>query len=231
MQRNNDFLEILQSVVGEASAQQSANANKLGRVGYVETVADGVVRVKGMAEVAYGEMVYFPSVSGLVGFTCNLNKDSVDILLFGEDRLVKSGHYAVGKGHGLQVPVTKRMLGRIIDPLGNIVDEGGPISGSFNANVNIKAPGIIARKKVSQPVFTGIKIIDSLIPIGRGQRELIIGDKGTGKTSISFDTILSQKYENDKNSADIIYCVYVAVGQKRSSVKSFYDKMVEFGAN
>jgi len=160
-----------------------------------------------------------------------LNKDSVDILLFGEDRLVKAGHYVVGRGTGLKVPVTKKMLGRIVDPLGATIDEGQPITGStFTANVNIKAPGIITRKKVSEPVFTGLKIIDSLIPIGRGQRELIIGDKGTGKTSIAFDTILNQKFENEKNTSHFVYCVYVAVGQKRSTVKAFFDKLVEFDA-
>lgn len=230
MRAENNFLEVLKNTLDRAAQKTKAAKNKLGRLGYVETVGDGVVRVKGMGEVSYGEMVYFPAVKGLTGFTCNLNKDSVDIILFGDDRLVKSGFFVVGRGHGLKVPVTKKMLGRIIDPLGNIIDEGNQIMTNFFANVNIKAPGIIARKKVSQPVFTGIKIIDSLIPIGRGQRELIIGDKGTGKTSISFDTILNQKYENDKNGADAIYCVYVAVGQKRSSVKSFYDKLSEFGA-
>ncbi|HMP27961.1 MAG TPA: F0F1 ATP synthase subunit alpha [Saprospiraceae bacterium] len=226
-----EFLDIFKNILDKAAAKERNTSRKLGRVGYVETVADGVVRVKGMAEVAYGEMVYFPAVAGLLGFTCNLNKESVDILLFGDDRLVKAGYFAAGRGHGLQVPVTKKMLGRIIDPLGNIIDEGSQLNASYFANVNIKAPGIIARKKVSQPVFTGIKIIDSLIPIGRGQRELIIGDKGTGKTSISFDAILNQKNENEKNSADVIYCVYVAVGQKRSSVKSFYDKLNEFNAS
>ena len=141
--QNSEFLDMLQSVVDEALVREKANAKKLGRVGYVETVADGVVRVKGMSEVAYGEMVYFPAVEGLVGFTCNLNKDSVDILLFGEDRLVKSGYYAVGKSHGLQVPVTKKMLGRIVDPLGNLVDEGATFAADYTANVNIKAQVII----------------------------------------------------------------------------------------
>lgn len=228
---NNDFLEVFNNLIDQALLKERTVSKKLGRIGYVETVADGVVRVRGMAEIAYGEMVYFPAVPGLTGFTCNLNKDSVDILLFGEDRLIKAGYYAVGRGHGLQVPVTRKMLGRIVDSLGNIIDGGATLESNLTANVNIKAPGIIARKKVSQPVFTGVKIIDSLIPIGRGQRELIIGDKGTGKTSISFDTILSQKIENEKSSADIIYCVYVAVGQKRSSVKSFYDKLNEFDAS
>jgi len=230
MQNNNPaFVEVFKNII-DTTGEKRIPKN-IGRIGYVETVADGVVRVRGMADVAYGEMVSFPAVKGLTGFTCNLNRDSVDVLLFGDDRLVKAGFYAIGRGFGLKVPVTKRMLGRIIDPLGNAIDEGGTMTHGYTANVNIKAPGIIARYKVSEPVFTGIKIIDSLIPIGRGQRELIIGDKGTGKTSISFDTILNQKYENEKNTANTMYCVYVAVGQKRSNVKSFFDKLVEFGAN
>ena len=228
-----DFFEALDILTSSPNKEVNAIRNKnFGRIGYVETVADGVIRARGMSAVAFGEMVYFPAVPGLTGFTCNLNKDSVDILVFGEDRLVKAGYYVVGKGTGLRVPVTKKMLGRIVDPLGNPVD-GGPVIGEteYTAGVNIKAPGIISRKKVSEPMFTGLKIVDSLIPIGRGQRELIIGDKGTGKTSISFDAILNQKFENAKNSKNFMYCVYVAVGQKRSNVKAFHDKLVEAGAS
>jgi len=227
-----DILRLLERLTEKTLSQKRAANERLGRIGYVETVADGVVRAKGMSGVAYGEMVYFPAVPGLAGFTCNLNKDTVDILVFGEDRLVKAGFYVVGQGTGLSVPVTKKMLGRIVDPLGNPVDGGQPITDvKYTANVNIKAPGIIERKKVSEPMFTGVKIVDSLIPIGRGQRELIIGDKGTGKTSISFDTILNQKYENEKNTKNFVYCIYVAIGQKRSTVKAFYDKLAEFGAS
>lgn len=226
-----DFSEIFKTVLDGALKVKVAQNKLLGRVGYVETVADGVVRARGMADAAFGEMVYFPSVMGLNGFVCNLNKDSIDILLFGDDKLVKAGFYVVGRGTGLKVPVTKKLLGRIVDSLGNTIDGGQSITDiSYYANVNIKAPGIITRKKVSEPVFTGIKIIDSLIPIGRGQRELIIGDKGTGKTSICFDTILNQKFENEKNTSNFVYCVYVAVGQKRSNVKAFFDKLVEFDA-
>lgn len=227
-----DFSEIFSNILDNAIRIKSAQNKLLGRVGYIETVADGVVRARGMLDVAFGEMVYFPAVTGLNGFVCNLNKDSVDILIFGDDRFVKAGYYVVGRGSGLKVPVTKKLLGRIVDSLGNVIDGGQSISDvSYYANVNIKAPGIITRKKVSEPVFTGIKIIDSLIPIGRGQRELIIGDKGTGKTSICFDTILNQKFENEKNTSNFVYCVYVAVGQKRSNVKAFFDKLVEFDAS
>lgn len=233
--KNNETdLSNLFNIISEIAItknKKTSNSN-IKRIGYIETVADGVVRARGMSAVAFGEMVYFPSVPELIGFTCNLNKDTVDILLFGDDRLIKAGYYVVGKGSGLRIPVTKKMLGRIIDPLGNVIDGGPPLQDvKYYANINIKAPGIISRKKVSEPVFTGIKIIDSLIPIGRGQRELIIGDKGTGKTSIAFDAILNQKYENEKNSAHFVYCVYVAIGQKRSNVKAFFDKLKDFDAD
>lgn len=225
-----DLLQVFKNLLVEAPSHASADV--AGRVGYIESVADGVVKARGLANVAFGEMVSFPAVPGLLGFTCNLNKDSVDILVFGDDKLVKAGTYVVGNGVGLTVPVSKKMLGRIIDPLGRAIDGKGEFGEmEYRANVNIKAPGIIFRKKISEPVFTGIMAIDSLIPIGRGQRELIIGDKGTGKTSICFDVILNQKYENVKNSIDRLYCIYVAVGQKKSSVKAFYDKLVEFGAD
>lgn len=226
-----NFLDSFKKIIEDDLKKKTARNAKLAKIGYIETVADGVVRARGMSGVAFGEMVYFPAVPELKGFTCNLNKDSVDILLFGDERLIKAGYYVVGQGSGLKVPVTKKMLGRIIDPLGNTIDEGPSLTNvKLTANVNIKAPGIITRKKVSEPLFTGVKIVDSLIPIGRGQRELIIGDKGTGKTSISFDTILNQKFENEKNSSNFMYCVYVAVGQKRSNVKAFYDKLLEFNA-
>ena len=161
-----DFSDIFKNVLDDALKNKIAQNKLLGRVGYIETVADGVVRARGMADAAFGEMVYFPSVFGLNGFVCNLNKDSVDILIFGDDKLVKAGFYVVGKGTGLKVPVTKKLLGRIVDSLGNIIDGGPAITDiSHYANVNIKAPGIITRKKVSEPVFTGIKIIDSFVNI------------------------------------------------------------------
>lgn len=232
-QQNNDFnfLNSFKTIIDAELKKRAFKNAKMAKIGYIETVADGVIRARGMSNVAFGEMVYFPAVPNLKGFTCNLNKDSVDILLFGEEHLIKAGYYVVGQGSGLKVPVTKKMLGRIVDPLGNTIDGGPSLTNTtLFANINIKAPGIISRKKVADPLFTGIKIIDSLIPIGRGQRELIIGDKGTGKTSISFDTILNQKFENEKNSSNYIYCIYVAVGQKRSNVKAFYDKLVEFDA-
>jgi F-type H+/Na+-transporting ATPase subunit alpha len=226
-----NLLDIVQEFMESKLKSRGVFAG--GRLGYIVSVADGVVKARGMQNVKFGETVKFPSVEGLVGFTCNLNKDSVDILVFGEDRLVKAGTYVLGTGDTLKTPVTKKLLGRVVDPLGRIID--GEKTEFFDssderADVNTKAPGIIFRKKIQEPVFTGIKIIDSLIPVGRGQRELIIGDKGTGKTSICFDSILNQKYENLKNENEKMFCIYTAIGQKRASVKSFYNKLKQFNA-
>jgi F-type H+-transporting ATPase subunit alpha len=200
-------------------------------MGSVKTVGDGVVKAVGLHKVAYGAAVYFPE-SRLTGFACNLNRDSVDILVFGDDRLIKSGNLVFGTRSGVRVPVSKQLLGRIINPLGNTIDGGLEITNiKYTADVNAKAPGIIFRKRIHEPLFTGIKVIDSLIPIGRGQRELIIGDKGTGKTSICFDTILNQKLENTKDLENPVVCVYVVIGQKKSNVRSFHDMLKRFGAD
>lgn len=201
-----------------------------GRLGYVKTVGDGIVNAIGLRQVAYGEMVFFP-LAGIRGFVCSLKTDSVDILVFGDDRLIKTGDVVMGTGSGLRVPVSKKMLGRTINALGETIDGGMPIENvKFTADINSKAPGIIHREPVSEPVFTGVKVIDSLIPIGRGQRELVIGDKGAGKTSVCFDAMLNQKYENYKNAKDPIYCIYVAIGQKRSSVKTIFENLKKFKA-
>lgn len=160
-----------------------------------------------------------------------MNKKDVDILILGDDRRIKAGYIVTGTRCGLRVPVSKKLLGRIVNPMGKIIDGGFPyILNRYKANINVKAPGIIYRQKISEPLFTGIKLIDNLIPIGRGQRELIIGDKGTGKTSIAFDTILNQKNENKKTKSDKVFCVYVSIGQKKSSVKSIYQNLEKFGA-
>lgn len=198
--------------------------------GLTQSVSDGVVRAMGLKDVAYGELVFFPE-SKTKGFTCNLNRKDVDILLLGDEFSVKSGFVIFGTGSSLRIPVSKNLIGRVINPLGELIDGGNPISDfRYNADINIKAPGIIFRERISEPMFTGISVIDSLIPIGRGQRELVIGDKGTGKTSICFDTILNQKNENYFNSENKIYCVYVSIGQKRSSVKSIFDNFNKLGA-
>jgi F-type H+-transporting ATPase subunit alpha len=200
------------------------------RFGFVKTVGDGVVKAIGLKKVAYGEVVFFPGLN-IKGLTFNLNKNDVDILVFGNERLIKAGATVIGTKKGLFIPVSKDLLGRIVNPLGEVVDGGEKIKATTFANVNNKAPGIIYRQRINEPLFTGIKVIDSLIPIGKGQRELIIGDKGTGKSSICFDIILNQKYENEKNYKDRVLCVYVSIGQKRSSVKTIHDNLKKFGAD
>jgi F-type H+/Na+-transporting ATPase subunit alpha len=207
---------------------RSVNLN----VGYVKSVADGIVKASGLKNVAFGEVVTFLNTDNIRGITCNLNKNDVDILILGDDRFIKVGMVITGTSTGLRVPVTKKLLGRVINPIGEIIDGGSDIDDiKYNADINVKAPGIIFRQKVSEPVFTGIKIIDALIPIGKGQRELIIGDKGTGKTSIAFDTILSQRNENMKSNEDSVFCIYVSIGQKKSSVKSIHQNLIKFGAD
>ncbi len=201
-----------------------------GKIGFVNTVSDNVVQASGMMNVGYGEMVSFPGL-GVKGFIFTLNKTNVDILILGSDQAIKSGAVVVGLGVGLRVPVSKKLLGRVVNPLGELID-GGKDLGTFKytANINSKAPGIITRYSVHEPVFTGVKVIDSLVPIGRGQRELVIGDKGTGKSSICFDTVLNQKYENIKNTKNSLYCIYVVIGQKKSSVKTIHDSLKKFKA-
>jgi F0F1-type ATP synthase alpha subunit len=200
-------------------------------VGFVSTVGDGVVKATGLRGVAYGEVVYFPS-SNIRGLAYNLNKDDVDILVLGEDRNIKTGDLILATKSGLYVPVSKKLLGRIISPLGEVLDDKDKISEiSAYANINMKAPGIIYRQKINEPLFTGIKVLDSLIPIGKGQRELIIGDKGTGKTSLAFDIILNQKFENEKDFSNLVLCIYVSIGQKRSNVKKFFENLEKFDAS
>jgi proton translocating ATP synthase F1 alpha subunit len=190
---------------------------------------DGVIEVVGLKDTAYGELVIINCKH--IGFVCNLNKNTVDILILGDDRFILPGHNVIGTLEGLTIPVSKLLLGHVINPLGEIIDGSiKDIDSFYKANVHVKAPGIIFRERVSEPMLTGIKIIDSLIPIGKGQRELIIGDKGTGKTSICFDTILNQRYENDENPLDKVYCIYVAIGQKKSNIKMIYDNLKKFNA-
>ena len=201
-----------------------------GKIGIVNTVSDNVVQAKGMKDVAYGEMVSFIGIN-VKGFVFTLNKTSVDILVLGSDRLIKSGNLITGLGVGLRIPVSKKLLGRVVNPLGELIDGGKVLpKAKYTADLNTKAPGIITRKSVHEPVFTGVKVIDSLVPIGRGQRELVIGDKGTGKTSICFDTILNQKYENFKDSKNSLFCIYVVIGQKKSSVKTVQETLKRFNA-
>jgi F-type H+-transporting ATPase subunit alpha len=198
-------------------------------VGQVLSVGDGIARVYGLDNVQSGEMVEFEN--GVRGMALNLEIDNVGIVIFGNDREIKEGQTVKRTRAIVDVPVGKGLLGRVVDALGNPIDGKGPIKADQRARVDVKAPGIIPRKSVHEPMATGLKAIDSLIPIGRGQRELVIGDRQTGKTAIILDTILNQKPLNQSNDEKIkLYCVYVAVGQKRSSVAQFVKVLEDNGA-
>ncbi|MEM6382251.1 MAG: F0F1 ATP synthase subunit alpha [Pseudomonadota bacterium] len=198
-------------------------------VGSVLSVGDGIARVYGLDQVQAGEMVEFPG--GVQGMALNLESDNVGVVLFGDDRAIKEGDTVKRTGNIVEVPTGKGLLGRVVDALGNPIDGKGPIEGAEMRQVDVKAPGIIPRKSVHEPMSTGLKAVDALIPIGRGQRELIIGDRQTGKTAIILDTFLNQKplHEGDDENQKL-YCVYVAVGQKRSTVAQFVKVLEERGA-
>jgi len=192
-------------------------------------VGDGIARVYGLDNVQAGEMVEFPG--NIRGMALNLEADNVGVVIFGDDRSIKEGDTVKRTGAIVEVPVGKGLLGRVVDALGNPIDGKGPIQFSERRRVDVKAPGIIPRKSVHEPMATGLKAIDALIPIGRGQRELIIGDRQTGKTAVALDTILNQKPLNQGNDeSQKLYCVYVAVGQKRSTVAQFVKALEENGA-
>jgi len=198
-------------------------------VGQVLSVGDGIARVYGLDNVQAGEMVEFEN--GVRGMALNLEIDNVGIVIFGNDREIKEGQTVKRTRAIVDVPVGKGLLGRVVDALGNPIDGKGPIKADKRMRVDVKAPGIIPRKSVHEPMATGLKAIDSLIPIGRGQRELIIGDRQTGKTAIALDTILNQKPLNAQTDEKIkLYCVYVAIGQKRSTVAQFVKVLEEQGA-
>ncbi|MGF1454357.1 MAG: F0F1 ATP synthase subunit alpha [Alphaproteobacteria bacterium] len=198
-------------------------------VGQVLSVGDGIARVYGLDTVQAGEMVEFPG--GVKGMALNLEQDNVGVVIFGTDKDIKEGDLVKRTGAIVDVPVGKGLLGRVVDPLGTPIDGQGDIDAAERRLVDVKAPGIIPRKSVHEPMQTGLKAIDSLIPIGRGQRELIIGDRQTGKTAIAIDTILNQKaaHQGDDESQKL-YCVYVAVGQKRSSVAQIVKVLQDNGA-
>ena len=205
---------------------QEAEVSEVGRV---LSVGDGIARVYGLDNVQAGELVEFEN--GVRGMALNLENDNVGIVIFGNDREIKEGQTVKRTGAIVDVPVGKGLLGRVVDALGNPIDGKGPVKSEKRARVDVKAPGIIPRKSVHEPMATGLKAIDSLIPIGRGQRELIIGDRQTGKTAIALDTILNQKPLNAQPDEKIkLYCVYVAVGQKRSTVAQFVKVLEEQGA-
>ena len=202
---------------------------EVSEVGQVLSVGDGIARVYGLDNVQAGEMVEFEN--GVRGMALNLETDNVGIVIFGNDREIKEGQTVKRTGSIVDVPVGKGLLGRVVDALGNPIDGKGPVKSDERKRVDVKAPGIIPRKSVNEPMATGLKAIDALIPIGRGQRELIIGDRQTGKTAIALDTILNQKPLNAQPDEKIkLYCVYVAVGQKRSTVAQFVKVLEEQGA-
>ena len=203
---------------------------EVSEVGQVLSVGDGIARVYGLDNVQAGEMVEFEN--GVRGMALNLESDNVGIVIFGSDREIMEGQTVKRTGAIVDVPVGKGLLGRVVDALGNPIDGKGPIQADKRERVDVKAPGIIPRKSVNEPMSTGLKAIDALIPIGRGQRELIIGDRQTGKTAIALDTILNQKPLNVAGApeAQKLYCVYVAIGQKRSTVAQFVKVLEEQGA-
>jgi F-type H+-transporting ATPase subunit alpha len=200
-------------------------------VGQVLSVGDGIARVFGLDNVQAGEMVEFPK-AGVKGMALNLERDNVGVVIFGEDRSISEGDEVRRLGEIVDVPVGKGLLGRVVNPLGEPIDGKGPLTNvAERRRVDVKAPGIIPRKSVHEPVQTGLKAIDTLIPIGRGQRELIIGDRQTGKTAVAIDTILNQKTINaGTDESAKLYCIYVAIGQKRSTVAQIVKTLEERGA-
>ena len=220
-----EISEILKKQI--ASFDAEANVSETGQV---LSVGDGIARVFGLQNVMAGEMVEFPG-AGMKGMALNLETDNVGVVIFGEDRAIREGDTVSRTGRIVDVPVGLGLLGRVVDALGNPIDGKGPIASTERRPVEVKAPGIIPRKSVHEPVQTGIKAIDSLIPIGRGQRELIIGDRQTGKTAVIVDTIINQKVINAGNDeSKKLYCIYVAVGQKRSTVAQLVRTLEENGA-
>ena len=197
-------------------------------VGQVLSVGDGVARIYGLDNVQAGELVEFNG--GVKGMALNLESDNVGVVIFGEDRGINEGDVVKRTGAIVDVPVGKGLLGRVVDPLGNPIDGKGPIEGE-RTRVEVKAPGIIPRQSVHEPMQTGLKALDSLVPVGRGQRELIIGDRQTGKTAVAIDTIINQKEINASgDESKKLYCIYVAVGQKRSTVAQVVKTLADAGA-
>ncbi len=219
----------ISSIIKDKIAGSDAKID-VAQVGKVLSVGDGVARVYGLDEVQAGELVEFSC--GVKGMALNLEEDNVGVVIFGSDQNIKEGDIVKRTNSIVSVPVGKELLGRVVDALGTPIDGLGEIKATEYRIADVKAPGIIARKSVHEPMQTGIKIIDSLIPIGRGQRELIIGDRQTGKTAIILDTIINQKKINDaaKSENEKLYCVYVAVGQKRSTVAQVVKTLKDYGA-
>uniref|UniRef100_A0A1B0C955 ATP synthase subunit alpha n=1 Tax=Lutzomyia longipalpis TaxID=7200 RepID=A0A1B0C955_LUTLO len=223
-QRNAEISAILEERI--LGAAPKADLDETGRV---LSIGDGIARVYGLKNIQADEMVEFSS--GLKGMALNLEPDNVGVVVFGNDKLIKEGDIVKRTGAIVDVPVGEELLGRVVDALGNPIDGKGAITSKTRFRVGIKAPGIIPRISVREPMQTGIKAVDSLVPIGRGQRELIIGDRQTGKTSLAIDTIINQKRFNDgQDETKKLYCIYVAIGQKRSTVAQIVKRLTDTGA-
>ncbi len=215
---------ILKKQIADFGAQAD-----VAEIGIVLSVGDGVARVYGLDNVQAGEMVEFPGA--IKGMALNLETDNVGVVIFGDDREIKEGDIVRRTGEIVQVPVGKELLGRVVDGLGNPIDGKGPLKAKENRLVEVKAPGIIPRQSVHEPMQTGLKAIDALVPIGRGQRELIIGDRQTGKTAVAVDAMINQKDVNKaSDESKHLYCIYVAVGQKRSTVAQLVKELEDSGA-
>lgn len=218
-----EISEILKSQIKNFGAEAEVS-----EVGQVLSIGDGIARVHGLDKVQAGEMVEFPG--GVKGMALNLETDNVGVVIFGEDRGIKEGDTVKRTGAIVDVPVGMGLLGRVVDALGNPIDGKGPLKDVKRARVEVKAPGIIPRKSVHEPMQTGLKALDALVPVGRGQRELIIGDRQTGKTAVAIDAILNQKATNTGDDKKKLFCIYVAIGQKRSTVAQVVKTLEEAGA-
>src|SRR5919205_2188875 len=225
-------MEIRAAEISAILKQQIANFGTeadVAEVGQVLSVGDGIARIYGLDKVQAGEMVEFPN--GMKGMALNLEQDNVGVVIFGDDSGIREGDTVKRTGAIVDVPVGRGLLGRVVDGLGNPIDGKGPLVDVTRQRVEVKAPGIIPRKSVHEPVQTGLKAIDALVPIGRGQRELIIGDRQTGKTAVALDCFINQKSVNASGDEKRkLYCIYVAVGQKRSTVAQIVRALEENGA-
>jgi F-type H+-transporting ATPase subunit alpha len=225
-------MEIRAAEISAILKQQIAGFGSeadIAEVGQVLSVGDGIARVYGLDKVQAGEMVEFPN--GMKGMALNLETDNVGVVIFGEDSGIREGDTVKRTGAIVDVPIGRGLLGRVVDGLGNPIDGKGPLTDVTRTRVEVKAPGIIPRRSVHEPVQTGLKAIDALVPIGRGQRELIIGDRQTGKTALAVDTILNQRQVNaGTDESKKLYCIYVAIGQKRSTVAQIVKTLQDYGA-
>ncbi len=225
-------MDIRAAEISKVIKDQIANFGTeavVSEVGTVLSVGDGIARIHGLDNVQAGEMIEF--ANGIKGMALNLEADNVGAVIFGSDAEIKEGDVVKRTGTIVDVPVGKELLGRVVDGLGNPIDGKGPLKTTKRSRVEVKAPGIIPRQSVNEPVQTGLKALDALVPVGRGQRELIIGDRQTGKTAVAIDTFINQKGVNSgKDESKKLYCIYVAVGQKRSTVAQIVRALEEQGA-